>query len=152
MAKKTTKKTAPKGTLKKVLNYVGRHGFLIVLSVILAAVTVALTLYAPILIGNAIDLIVGPGSVDFAAIAKILIHTAIVIGVTALVQWLMNTINNRITYHVVRDIRNEAFRKIEILPLKYIDAHPSGEIVNRVIADADQFAEGLLMGFTQLFT
>lgn len=152
MSKETTKKTAPKGTLKKVLKYVGRHGFLIVLSILLAAVTVALTLYAPILIGNAIDLIVGQNNVDFDGIARILIHTAVVIGITAIVQWLMNTINNRITYHVVRDIRNEAFKKIEILPLKYLDAHPSGEIVNRVIADADQFAEGLLMGFTQLFT
>ena len=153
MAKKpVSKKTAPKGTLKKVLKYVGKHGFLITLSIILAAVTVALTLYAPILIGDAIDLIVGQNNVDFDGIARILIKTAIVIGITAVVQWLMNIINNRITYHVVRDIRNEAFRKIEILPLKFIDAHPSGEIVNRVIADADQFAEGLLMGFTQLFT
>ncbi len=151
-AKKITKSSAPKGTLKKVLKYVGRHGFLMAVSVILAAVTVALTLYAPILIGDAIDLIVGQNNVDFDGIARILIKTAIVIGITAVVQWLMNTINNRITYHVVRDIRNEAFKKIEILPLKYIDAHPSGEIVNRVIADADQFAEGLLMGFTQLFT
>ena len=153
MAKKPiSKKTAPKGTLKKVLKYVGKHGFLITLSIILAAVTVALTLYAPILIGDAIDLIVGQNNVDFDGIARILIKTAIVIGITAVVQWLMNIINNRITYHVVRDIRNEAFQKIEILPLKYIDANPSGEIVNRVIADADQFAEGLLMGFTQLFT
>ncbi len=151
-AKKIKKSSAPKGTLKKVLKYVGRHGFLMAVSVILAAVTVALTLYAPILIGDAIDLIVGQNNVDFDGIARILIKTAIVIGITAVVQWLMNTINNRITYHVVRDIRNEAFKKIEILPLKYIDAHPSGEIVNRVIADADQFAEGLLMGFTQLFT
>lgn len=151
-AKNIKKSSAPKGTLKKVLKYVGRHGFLMAVSVILAAVTVALTLYAPILIGDAIDLIVGQNNVDFDGIARILIKTAIVIGITAVVQWLMNTINNRITYHVVRDIRNEAFKKIEILPLKYIDAHPSGEIVNRVIADADQFAEGLLMGFTQLFT
>lgn len=151
-AKNIKKSSAPKGTLKKVLKYVGRHGFLMAVSVILAAVTVALTLYAPILIGDAIDLIVGQNNVDFDGIARILIKTAIVIGITAVEQWLMNTINNRITYHVVRDIRNEAFKKIEILPLKYIDAHPSGEIVNRVIADADQFAEGLLMGFTQLFT
>ena len=123
-----------------------------VLSILFAAITVALTLYTPILIGDAIDLIVGKGQVDFAGIAAILIKTGIIIGITALIQWLMNTINNRITYHVVRDIRNEAFRKIEILPLSYIDAHPYGDIVNRVIADADQFADGLLMGFTQLFT
>ncbi len=146
------KSGAPKGTIKKVLKYVGRHGVLMALSIILAGIVVALTLYAPILIGNAIDLIVGKNSVDFEGIAKILIKTAIVIGITAAVQWLMNTINNRITYHVVQDMRNEAFRRIEILPLKYLDAHPYGEIVNRVIADADQFAEGLLMGFTQLFT
>lgn len=156
MAKPNTsgsqKNTAQKGTLKKVLKYVQRHGFFMVLSILFAAITVALTLYTPILIGNAIDLIVGKGQVDFAGIAAILIKTGIIIGITALIQWLMNTINNRITYHVVRDIRNEAFRKIEILPLSYIDAHPYGDIVNRVIADADQFADGLLMGFTQLFT
>lgn len=156
MAKPNTagskKNTAQKGTLKKVLKYVQRHGFFMVLSILFAAITVALTLYTPILIGDAIDLIVGKGQVDFAGIAAILIKTGIIIGITALIQWLMNTINNRITYHVVRDIRNEAFRKIEILPLSYIDAHPYGDIVNRVIADADQFADGLLMGFTQLFT
>lgn len=146
------KNTAQKGTLRKVLKYVQRHGFFMVLSILFAAITVALTLYTPILIGDAIDLIVGKGQVDFAGIAAILIKTGIIIGITALIQWLMNTINNRITYHVVRDIRNEAFRKIEILPLSYIDAHPYGDIVNRVIADADQFADGLLMGFTQLFT
>lgn len=156
MAKPNTagskKNTAQKGTLKKVLKYVQRHGFFMVLSILFAAITVALTLYTPILIGDAIDLIIGKGQVDFAGIAAILIKTGIIIGITALIQWLMNTINNRITYHVVRDIRNEAFRKIEILPLSYIDAHPYGDIVNRVIADADQFADGLLMGFTQLFT
>lgn len=156
MAKPNTagskKNTAQKGTLRKVLKYVQRHGFFMVLSILFAAITVALTLYTPILIGDAIDLIVGKGQVDFAGITAILIKTGIIIGITALIQWLMNTINNRITYHVVRDIRNEAFRKIEILPLSYIDAHPYGDIVNRVIADADQFADGLLMGFTQLFT
>lgn len=156
MAKPNTagskKNTAQKGTLRKVLKYVQRHGFFMVLSILFAAITVALTLYTPILIGDAINLIVGKGQVDFAGIAAILIKTGIIIGITALIQWLMNTINNRITYHVVRDIRNEAFRKIEILPLSYIDAHPYGDIVNRVIADADQFADGLLMGFTQLFT
>lgn len=147
-----TKQTAPKGTLKKVLKYVGRHGMFMVLSMILAAVVVALTLYAPILIGDAIDLIIGKDNVDFSGVAAILMKTAVVIGVTAIVQWVMNAINNRIAFHVVRDIRNEAFRKIEVLPLSYIDANPSGDIVNRVIADADQFSEGLLMGFTQLFT
>lgn len=149
---KRTRQTAPKGTMKKVLNYVGRHGFFIAVSMILAVVIVALTLYAPILIGNAIDEIAGKDSVDFSIVAKILMKTAVVIGITAVLQWVMNAINNRITYHVVRDIRNAAFRHIEVLPLSYIDANPYGDIVNRVIADADQFSEGLLMGFTQLFT
>ncbi len=149
---KKTKKTAPKGTMKKVLKYVGRHGFFIVLSMILAACVVALTLYAPILIGDAIDLIIGKDNVDFSGVTQILMKTAVVIGLTAGLQWIMNAINNRIAYHVVRDIRNEAFRHIEVLPLSYIDANPYGDIVNRVIADADQFSEGLLLGFTQLFT
>lgn len=149
---KRTRQTAPKGTTKKVLNYVGRHGFFIAVSMILAVVIVALTLYAPILIGNAIDEIAGKDCVDFSNVAQILMKTAVVIGITAVLQWVMNAINNRITYHVVRDIRNAAFRHIEVLPLSYIDANPYGDIVNRVIADADQFSEGLLMGFTQLFT
>ena len=148
---KRTRQTAPKGTMKKVLNYVGRHGFFIAVSMILAVVIVALTLYAPILIGNAIDEIAGKDNVDFSNVAQILMKTAVVIGITAVLQWVMNAINNRITYHVVRDIRNAAFRHIEVLPLSYIDANPYGDIVNRVIADADQFSEGLLMGFTQLF-
>ena len=121
-------------------------------SIIFAAATVALTLYAPILIGRAIDMIVGKGDVNLKGIASILLEIGIIVAATALFQWLMNTVNNRITYHIVRDIRNEAFRKIEILPLSYIDIHPYGQIVNKVIADADQFADGLLMGFTQLFT
>lgn len=149
---KRTRQTAPKGTMKKVLNYVGRHGFFIAVSMILAVVIVALTLYAPILIGNAIDEIAGKDNVDFSNVAQILMKTAVVIGITAVLQWVMNAINNRITYHVVRDIRNAAFRHIKVLPLSYIDANPYGDIVNRVIADADQFSEGLLMGFTQLFT
>lgn len=140
--------SASKGTLKKVMKYISRRGFLMALSIILAAVSVALTLYTPILIGNAIDCI----GRDISAIPPILIKAAIIVGITAVIQWVMNTINNRITYHVVRDVRSDAFRKIEILPLKFIDAHPTGDIVNRVIADADQFADGLLMGFTQLFT
>ena len=156
MAKPNTaaskKKTSQQGNLRNEMKYLQLHGIFKLLSILFAAITVALTLYTPILIGDAIDLIVGKGQVDFAGIAAILIKTGIIIGITALIQWLMNTINNRITYHVVRDIRNEAFRKIEILPLSYIDAHPYGDIVNRVIADADQFADGLLMGFTQLFT
>ena len=150
---KKTKQTAPKGTMRKVLKYVSRHGFFMVVSIILAVIVVALTLYAPILIGEAIDLLAdGKGSVDFSQVAEKLLATAVVIGITSVVQWVMNAINNRIAYHVVRDIRNEAFRHIEVLPLSYIDANPTGDIVNRVIADADQFSEGLLLGFTQLFT
>lgn len=150
---KKTKQTAPKGTMRKVLKYVSRHGFFMVVSIILAVIVVALTLYAPILIGEAIDLLAdGKGSVDFSQVTEKLLATTVVIGITSVVQWVMNAINNRIAYHVVRDIRNEAFRHIEVLPLSYIDANPTGDIVNRVIADADQFSEGLLLGFTQLFT
>lgn len=143
---------AKKGTLKKVLRYIRRYWFLVILSLLLAAVTVAASLYIPILTGDAVDLILEAGQVDFNGIIQILIQIAVVIGIAALSQWVMNLANNRITYRVVRDIRNEAFRKMEKLPLKYIDAHPTGEVVSRVIADVDQFADGLLMGFTQLFT
>ena len=121
-------------------------------ALIFAAITVALTLYLPILTGNALDLIIEKGLVDFTGIYQILKQMALVILLTAAAQWLMNICNNKITYHVVRDIRYEAFRKIQNLPLKYIDSHSYGDIVSRVIADADQFADGLLMGFTQLFT
>lgn len=145
-------KKAPAGTLKKVLKHINRYKFLLALSIILATVSVAGTLYAPILVGDAIDLIIGKDNVDFAAVAKLLLESGVIAIGVALVQWLMNTVNNRITYHVVRNIRDEAFRKIQILPLKYIDSHPYGDTVSRVIADADQFADGLLMGFTQLFT
>ena len=143
---------ARKGTLKKVLGYIRPYWVLVGLSVLLAAATVAASLYIPILTGNAVDRIVGPGNVEFAGIVKILVRIGVVIGLAALSQWVMSLINNRITYRVVRDIRNEAFRKIQILPLKYIDSHPTGEVVSRVIADVDQFADGLLMGLTQLFT
>ena len=138
--------------LGKVLRRLKRYRLLLALSILFAAVTVALTLYVPVLVGEAIDLILGPGQVDFTGIAALLVRIAWIVAVTALLQWLMNTINNKITYQVVRDVRDEAFRKIQILPLKYLDAHPHGEIVSRVIADVDQFADGLLMGFTQLFT
>lgn len=143
---------AKKGTLKKVLQYIRPYWFFVGLSILLAAVTVAASLYIPILTGDAVDLIVGPGNVEFAGIVKILVRIGVIIGIAALSQWVMSLINNRITYRVVRDIRNEAFRKIQILPLKYIDGRPTGEVVSRVIADVDQFADGLLMGFTQLFT
>ena len=145
-------KKAPAGTVKKVLHHIRRYRLLLFLSIVLATISVAGTLYAPILIGDAIDLIVGKGDVDFEGIAKLLLEIGIIAGVVALVQWLMNTVNNRITYLVVRNVREEAFRKIQILPLSYIDTHAHGDTVSRVIADADQFADGLLMGFTQLFT
>lgn len=149
---KSKKTSGQKAALKKILTYVGRYKIYMALSMIMAAAVVALTLYAPILIGRAIDLIIAKGKVDFDGIKEILIQTGIIVLATALLQWIMNTVNNRITFHIVRDVRNEAFRKLEILPLKYIDSHTSGEIVNRIISDADQFADGLLMGFTQLFT
>ncbi|MCD8232637.1 MAG: ABC transporter ATP-binding protein/permease [Clostridiales bacterium] len=140
------------GTLRKVLQYISVYKFWIVFSIILAAVTVALTLYIPILVGRAIDLIVEQGLVDFEGIFQILIQIGIVATITAILQWIMNTINNKVTYQVVRDVRNQAFEKIQILPLKFLDSHAYGGIVSRVIADVDQFADGLLMGFTQLFT
>lgn len=139
-------------TLGKVLRYIKRYLFWLFLSVLLAAASVAGTLYIPIVIGEAIDYIIGAGNVDFEAIKPLLLRAGITAGLTALAQWLMSVLNNKVTYQVVRDIRNKAFRKIEELPLKYLDKHPVGDIVSRVIADADQFADGLLMGFTQLFT
>ena len=141
-----------KKTIKKILNYVRKYWVLMILSMTFALITVALTLYVPILVGKVIDLIVGPGNVDFAGMKGIVIQICIIVAVTAMLQWLMNSINNKITYQVIRDVRNEAIEKLEILPLGYIDSHPSGEIVSRVIADVDQFADGLLMGFTQLFS
>jgi len=141
-----------KSTIKRILNYIGRYKWGVFLSLCLAAVTVVTTLYAPILIGDGVDLILGPGEVDFAGLKEVLGKMAVVIALTAVSQWLMNHINNKITYHVVEDIRTRAFAHLEKLPLKYIDSHPSGDVISRVIADIDQFSEGLLMGFTQLFT
>ena len=141
-----------KTTVKKVLDYIRRYWFYLGLSIVLAAVTVALTLYIPILTGRAVDLIITKGQVDFAGILVILERMAVVILLTAAAQWIMNACNNKITYNVIRDIRKEAFERIEHLPLKYIDSHSYGEVVSRVIADVDQFADGLLMGFTQFFT
>ena len=138
-------------TLKKVLRYIRRYTFWLIMSVLLAAATVTGTLYIPIIAGNAIDCIV-EGGVNFGEIFPLLIQAGIIAGATAFLQWLMNAINNKITFQVVRDLRSAAFRRIEELPLSYLDAPPSGDIVSRVIADADQFADGLLMGFTQLFT
>lgn len=141
-----------RSTIRKILNYIKKYRWLMLLSILLAALTVVLTLYVPILVGKAIDCIVSPGKVNFSILGYLLIQIAIVAALTALFQWIMNMINNRVTYHVVRDIRADAFRKIQILPLKFLDAHQSGEIISRVIADVDQFADGLLMGFTQLFS
>ncbi|HIZ12563.1 MAG TPA: ABC transporter ATP-binding protein/permease [Candidatus Mediterraneibacter stercorigallinarum] len=139
-------------TLKKVFRFLGKYRIFVVLSILLAAVSVALTLYIPKLTGYAVDYIIGPGQVNLPGAVRVMIRIGICTLITALAQWLMNVCNNKMTYQVVQDIRNEAFRKIQVLPLKYIDRHPYGEVVSRVIADVDQFADGLLMGFTQLFT
>lgn len=141
-----------KMTLRKVLRYIRKYWLYLAASIIMAAITVALTLYLPILTGRVIDRIVGKGQVDFDGVFAVLQRMVIVIVITAAAQWIMNVCNNKMTYRIVQDIRNEAFHKIEILPLKYIDGHSYGEVVSRVIADADQFADGLLMGFTQFFT
>lgn len=139
-------------TLKKVMHYLKHYIPILILSVVLATVTVALTLYFPILTGRAIDLILDKGNVDFSGILAIAKEGAIVIGITAAAQWVMNMCNNRMTYNIVRDIRRDAFDRIEHLPLSYIDSHSHGDMVSRIIADVDTFADGLLMGFTQLFT
>ena len=141
-----------KATLKKVLSYIDKYKYFLALSMLFAIISVALTLYAPILIGNAIDCIVSPGNVDFSLMSKILIKLVIVIAITALVQWLMNICNNKIVYNVSRDMRQKAFDKIENLPCSYLDSHSKGDIVSRVINDVDQLSDGLLLGFTQFFS
>lgn len=146
------KKSNQKTTMKKVLKRIKPYSFLVICSLAMATATVALTLYFPLLTGSAIDYILEPGKVDFNAIVPILKKLGIIAILTAVCQWIMNVCNNHITYNVTKDIRDEAFKKIEILPLRYIDDHSYGDIVSRVIADVDQFADGLLMGFTQLFT
>ena len=145
-------KKVKSSTVRKVLFYVGRYKVHLIASVILAAISVAVSLYIPVLAGDAIDTIAGAGKVNFEKLMPYLLAIGILAVASALVQWIMNTLNNRITFRVVRDIRNAAIKKIQILPLSYIDTHPAGETVSRIIADADQFADGLLMGFTQLFT
>ena len=145
-------KKAQKGTAKKVLQYLRPYRALVAASILLSAAAVAGTLYIPVLVGRAIDRIIGPGQVDLEAVGKLLTTIGIIAGATAGIQWLNNTINNRITYQVIRDVRSRAFRRLQVLPLSYLDAHPTGEIVSRVIADVDQFADGLLLGFSQLFT
>ena len=144
--------TGQRKTLGKVLRYIKKYWFYLAVSILMASVTVALTLYLPILTGRVIDLVIAKGQVDFTGVFAILKQMAVIIALTAAAQWIMNVCNNKMTYRIVQDIRNEAFRRIEILPLKYIDAHSYGEVVSRVIADVDQFADGLLMGFTQFFT
>ena len=146
------KQTGQKEIITKVLKYIKPQGIRVILSLFMAVVSVALTLYLPVLTGRVIDHILGPGQVEFAKIYVILRRMLLAILLTAVAQWIMNSANNRIVYTVTRQIREEAFRKLEILPLKYLDGHSSGEIVSRIIADVDQFADGLLMGFTQLFT
>lgn len=146
------KRATQKETIRKVWQYLKAYRFYIIVSLVLSAVVVALQLYIPILTGRAIDCILSKGNVDFDGIFAVLRTMGVVILITAVCQWLMNVCNNKITYNTIRDVREKAFEKIEILPLKYVDAHSYGEIVSRVIADVDQFADGLLMGFTQFFT
>lgn len=141
-----------KQILNRVFSYVGRYKIHLAFSLLLAAVSVAGTLYVPVLLGNVIDFIVDKGKVDFDGMVPILLEVCVIVGVVALSQWIMNVLNNKITFGVVKDMRDKAFSKIEKLPVSYIDSHPSGEVVSRVIADVDQFADGLLMGFTQFFT
>ncbi len=146
------KKKVNKNTVKKVLFYVGRYKVHLFISIVLAALSVAASLYIPVLAGQAIDTVVGAGKVDFKALMPCLYRIGIIAVAAAVAQWIMNTLNNKITFSVVRDIRNAAMQKVQILPLSYIDSKPAGETVSRIISDADQFADGLLMGFTQLFT
>ena len=139
-------------TLKKALKYIGRYTILLPVSIMLAIISVGLTLYVPVLIGQAIDVIVDKETVNIEVVLNKLLISGALILITALCNWLMNAINNRISYHVLRDIRNEAFDKLGSLPLSYIDKTPHGDMVNRVINDTDRFAEGLLLAFTQVFT
>ena len=146
------KQKSQAATLKEVICRLGRYRIFLVFSILLATVSVALTLYIPKLTGHAVDYVIGKGEVNFLGVIQVMIQIGVCTLITALAQWLMNVCNNKMTYQMVQDIRNEAFDKIEQLPLKYIDGHPYGEVVSRVIADVDQFSDGLLMGFTQLFT
>lgn len=146
------KKSGNKETYRRIFELIKPYWYLIALSLVFALVSVALTLYAPVLTGQGIDLIIGKGNVDFTGLAPILVRFAIVVGITALAQWFMNLCNNRVTYHVIKDIRVQAFNHLEELPLKYIDGHQHGDIISRVVTDVDQFSDGLLLGFSQIFT
>ena len=152
MAKPSEKKVSQGAVLRRVLTYLRPHLPRLALSLLLSLASVALTLYVPILVGRAIDCIVGPGAVDFAGLSPILVTIAVCVLATAAAQWVQNVLNNRVTYDTVRDIRRDAFAHIQRLPLSYLDAHPTGDVVSRMISDVDTFADGLLMGFTQLFT
>lgn len=152
MADSKKKKNAPAGTVKKVMNFISGYKLPLLLSLLTAAVGVVLNILIPLFFGNAIDLIIGKGNVDFDGIKAILIKTAVAVIICAVSTWVMSTLNNRITYGVVKDIRTRAFDRITVLPLSYLDSHPTGDTVNRVINDVDTFADGLLMGFTQFFT
>lgn len=151
-SKKKLDKAVSTATIKRILTYIKKYRVGVAASLLMAAVTVALTLYVPVLIGQGVDLILGPGQVDYAGLTKILAKIGVLVLITAAAQWLMNHINNVITYRVVKDIRTRVFNHLEVLPLSYLDVHPTGDVVSRVIADIDQFSEGLLLGFTQLFT
>ena len=140
------------GTIKRVGKLLLPYLHYLILSLVFAVITVGFTLYAPILIGDAVDFIVGKGQVDFGKILQILVKLAVIIGVTSMAQWLMNLCNNQITYRVVKDVRMNAFEHLQKLPLKYVDSHPYGETISRIITDVEQFSDGLLMGFSQLFT
>ncbi len=152
MADSKNNRAAQRATMKRVWQYIRRYRLLLLISILLAGATVAMTLYLPILLGQAIDNMVAAGQVKFDIILALLLRCGILIGATAVLQWVMNTVNNAMTYRIIRDMRRDAFHHIQQLPLKYLDAHPAGDIVSRIIADVDQFADGLLMGFTQLFT
>ena len=152
MSKDKGNKSVNKKTILRILKYIKRYRFLVVLSLICAAISVVLTLYAPIIMGHAVDRVVGPGKVDFTGLKGMLAKLVIVVVITAVAQWVMNVLNNMITYRVVNDVRTKAYEKLGSLPLSYVDSHTHGDIVSRIIADVDQFSDGLLMGFTQLFT
>ena len=146
------KQKVNKGTLRRVLELIRPYAGLVVLTLVLAVVTVVTTLLAPVISGKAVDLIIGPGQVDFGGVGKLAIAMAGTVACTAVSQWLMNVVNNRITFHVVRDMRVRAFEQLEQLPLKYMDAHRPGDAISRITTDVEQFSDGLLLGFTQLFT